>query len=74
MMVTIEKGIPLPTRAGEGRPSVSIYRQMAVGDSVFLPNCLMNRRSNNWQRIARENGWKFTARTIDGGIRVWRVK
>ncbi len=77
----IDKGIPIPTKAGGGVPSKYPFRAMEVGDS-FLAEAPegMSRRQ---LRIAVTSaaayqqttyGTKFSVRTVSDGIRCWRVK
>ncbi len=68
MMIKIEKGIPVITR----------YRypflEMEVGDSFFVPGFSSKDMSGSLTRVRKLHpGWKFTTRTIDGGVRVWRI-
>lgn len=54
------------------------FRNMIVGDSVFFENEADGSASNP-ARTARVWGGrqkparKFSARTIDGGVRIWRI-
>lgn len=72
--IKIEKGIPLPPRPRKGgRPVNSVFRQMEIGDSVFMDKPTARAAGGYYGRVARETGWKFTARTVEGGVRVWRI-
>jgi hypothetical protein len=78
----IEKGIPLPSITGRGRPVKYNFAIMEVGDSF---NVLVGDRypkevmgsvcaavSAFCRRYAPDR--KYTVRTSDQGIRVWRIK
>jgi hypothetical protein len=64
----IEKGVPMPKR--RGRLSLYPFGKMSVGDSIFLPKI---RNASNLTQRFRKKGWKFSARTVNGGVRVWRI-
>jgi hypothetical protein len=72
----IENRVPLPPRSVGGRPedpnSLSgVLRRMKVGQSLFISG---TRRSPlGGTRGARMKPKKFTTRTVEGGIRVWRT-
>lgn len=70
----IEKGVPIPPSAtGPKSGSKYPYREMEVGDSFFVPGGKRSTVSGVLQsRHARPHG-KFTLRTVDGGVRVWRI-
>ena len=64
----IEKGIPVPTNTSD------VFKEMEVGDSVFIAG-----GSNTCKEFYRakkyfqRNGKKMRSRTVDGGIRLWRI-
>ena len=63
----VEKGIPLPTpRNNIG--TMDLLRAMEVGDSVLFPNKCTR------AVLGRLPGKKFTTRSVEGGLRVWRVE
>ena len=68
-MFKIEKDVPVPTRYSNQYP----LDDMEVGDSFFAPNRTSSDLSTPIVR-ARKLGKKFTCRTKDGGVRVWRVE
>lgn len=78
----IEHGIPLP-RENRGRTAKYPFLAMKTGDSIFIAqddagDDLTKRRMNlvmNANGMAKRNGMKmkFTARVVDGGVRVWRI-
>lgn len=73
MDITIEKGIPIPSRTA-GRQTTSplrtILSSMECGDSFLLPK----KKTNNLTWAAQKEKVKITFRTINAEtIRVWRV-
>ena len=78
----IEKNIPIPEAAGKtGRPTIYPFKDMSVGDSLFFPDEPKGSQSNPaaaskhaTRRDGPCEGWRFVARSIDGGVRIWRQK
>lgn len=68
-IVTIEKGIPIPSRAEFGSIR-AVLEKMKVGDSVPNPAGI----PSSWYPTARLLGMKIAFRKRDGVRRVWRVK
>lgn len=78
--IKIEKGIPIPIRKRGvgGGMHVLVVREMMVGDSVFL-KCVDTKQQRSrstyaaiWaKRLAPK---RFTARMVDGGVRIWRIE
>lgn len=76
--ILVEKGVPIPKskRGREAKGSSKYpFAAMGVGDSFFVKGAKMRsfcpyigvwRRRNDPSR-------KFSCRSVDGGIRVWRV-
>jgi hypothetical protein len=83
-MYQIDTDIPLPARTNPNAgatPSVYPLADMLVGDSFFVP-CdsvtIADRRrvsaaTAGFTRRRKDSGIKFSIRTVDGGLRVWRV-
>ncbi len=69
----IEKDVPMPMN-GVGSPVKYPFKDMQVGDSVFAEGQdsvgYAASAARAWGRI---NGRKFSARTVDGGVRIWRI-
>jgi hypothetical protein len=63
----IEKGIPVPAKRAGRR---ALLKTMEVGDSVFFAGAKLGTIS---PYTRQEGPLKFTCRTIDGGVRVWRI-
>lgn len=70
MQKKIEKGIPIPRKSGTRK---SIFHEMDIGDSVFYAKA-----AAAYSSATRANKMftdrKFSARSVDGGGRVWRVE
>lgn len=62
--VKIEKGIPLANK-WKGRNAYP-WDQMEVGDSFFVAG----KAKPTYTRADK----RFTLRTVDGGVRVWRIR
>jgi hypothetical protein len=69
-MIQVDKDIPVPTRRSR---TLYPYEEMEVGDSFFLEDMPLQQVCNSNLRAAKRSGKKFSARTEDGGVRVWRI-
>jgi hypothetical protein len=72
---TIEKGIPIPS-ASFGTPK---YRQLGIGDSVLIPCEKGSIEGRRAMAVAgslnqRLKPSRFVSRTVEGGVRIWRVE
>ena len=83
----IDKNIPVPEKINPGNKSgyknnsiLFPFKNMEVGDSFLY--CIeisegkqrsVANAARNWAR-SLNNGWVFTARQTENGIRVWRIK
>jgi hypothetical protein len=82
MAYKIDKGIPLHGRSNKS--SKFPFNQMKVGDSFFAPHPDAKKARQN--ALARNAGQyrkppkhmpfqrHFVTRTVEGGVRIWRVK
>jgi hypothetical protein len=71
----IDKDVPMPAVSAGGRREIYPWRTMEIGDSFLvtddqIPPKHVSRRA--WQ-ASKSTGHKFVTRTMDGGVRVWRV-
>lgn len=71
----IEKNIAMPVSP----LGTSTIKKMEVGDSIFEDGALSTSTSDsvlyrNAQQFGYRTGRKFSARKVEGGVRVWRVK
>lgn len=78
-MYKIEKGVPL--RFNNKEAEVFSFAKMKVNDSFFVPtdeeNKVRKRTAvyNALYKFQRNNpGRKFTTRSFENGLRVWRTK
>jgi len=70
-MITVDKNIPKP----EHGLSIYPFAEMEVGDSFFAEDKTPNQLHNAGASWARTRGLarKWTARTVEGGARIWRA-
>jgi hypothetical protein len=73
---TIESEVPVPAPAigARGRPSKYPWQNMQPGNSFFVPNGTPKSMYHLANRASKQYGHKYTVRTMDGGVRVWRVE
>lgn len=68
-----ETGVPIPDPVVKtGRPS-SGWAQMAVGQSVFFPGKKYKHAKSVASYLKRRYGFECTARSVEGGSRLWRT-
>jgi hypothetical protein len=80
--IKIEKNIQIPKSKGAGAPLKYPFNKLNIGDSFFIPfNKDSKLNLGNSLRIsailwAKRNNPKirFTTRSSNGGIRIWRIK
>lgn len=70
--VALDKGIPIPND-GLGRKATYPWRDMEVGDSFLIADKKIGTVSGWVSREGKLRGQKYTCRTVEGGVRVWRV-
>jgi hypothetical protein len=73
--IKVDKGIPIPEPA-QGQRSRYPWAELKVGDSFFAPKSTTASAASFRSGIAKhakQRGMKFTARLVEGGVRVWRV-
>jgi hypothetical protein len=79
-MLEIEKGIPIPEKKVKNfNWGKYPWRLMNIGDSFFVEvsteenkHHSLSRIAQNYRRFRPEK--EFTARSVENGIRVWRIK
>jgi len=73
-MIQTTSKIPMPSNPGRtGRPAIYPWDGMDVGDSFFVAGKTSQNLVAPAAFQAKSRGWKFTTRTQDGGVRVWRT-
>ena len=70
-MYEIEKGIERPEIARPDRVTKYPWSMLEIGDSFFVPNKKPGRVGAAVR--AKKFGFKFSERTVDGGVRIWRI-
>lgn len=79
MVVPIDKNIPVPVNDGLGAKQRKYpFAEMEIGDSFFIPSTgyhdrLRKARSLNAQ-FRRFKPKRFALRSVDDGVRVWRIE
>lgn len=73
MTIEVDKGLPIPGHNG-GRRAFYPWNNMNVGDSFFVQNIKIKSVTGAASSYGRNHGMRFTARTVEGGVRVWRVE
>jgi len=71
-MIDIEKDVPLPESK---KKKWGFLKDLKVGDSFFYP--LESTRSYVYMHaksMSKYYGIKITGRTVNGGLRIWRVE
>lgn len=73
----IEKNIPMPTgkNVSTGRtPKYPEFREMEVGDSHFYKHQNGDGLAATAAKVyGYRNGKRFSSRSVEGGVRVWRI-
>ena len=67
----IEKGVEVPVKQKEAKYP---YALMNVGDSFLVKEASLTKICNANYREWKKHGTKYTARVVEGGVRVWRVE
>lgn len=83
----IDKGIPLIPKKPSGRSKTAIWKDFAVGDSAFFPNCVQayRQRTAAKERVITTSmpkeylpGTQWATRSVTengvSGLRIWRTK
>ena len=72
--ILIEKNIPFPDM-GNWRKRKYPFPDMGVGDSLFLPDQTASGPAAVAARLyAKKSGRKICSRSVDGGVRIWRIE
>lgn len=70
--IKIDKGVPVPASRWSGSKRKYPFPDMEVGDSFFTES-KQETVGSSVASYARFNNKKFTARSENGGTRVWRI-
>lgn len=71
----IEQGVPMPNTDTNGKRSKYPFQDMQVGDSFFIAggkSAGLAATARNWA-VRNRVQHRFLVRTVEGGVRVWRV-
>lgn len=70
-MIKVESNVPFP----EGRMWSSKYpwSSLEVNQSFFVPGAQFRSMQSGASTAGRKLGRTFRARTVEGGVRVWRL-
>ena len=71
-MIEIEKNVPVPDAVRLKERRKYPWHEMEVGDSFYVPKRSINAISRAAYEASR-NGRKFRCRSVDDGVRVWRL-
>lgn len=70
----IEQGIPMPNYGPSRSRWCDLFQSMEVGDSTFiLGQSVCGQAYKAAKNLQYSTGWVFKGRTLDGGVRIWRV-
>lgn len=70
----IRKDIPFPESTGRGRPAKYPFAEMAVGDCYEVKDQeQFTRAAKAAFRYGARHGKKFSTRTTNEGLRIWRI-
>ena len=72
-MYEVEDGIPMPELVRKSNEPKYPWRLMGVGQSFFIPEITAGRLWSQIAQAKKRTGYTFTARNVDGGVRVWRT-
>lgn len=73
-MIKVEKGIPIPEKPRKGgKPAKYPWATMDVGDSFFVEGVPLANFASGAYNAAKLLNRKFSLRTVEGGVRVWRI-
>jgi|688.fasta_scaffold27040_8 hypothetical protein len=71
-MLNIDKNIPIPDSSGRGRKTEYILPELEVGDSFFVKGETSKYLAKLFYQKKKRN-YELTARTMEGGVRIWRA-
>jgi len=72
-----EERIPIPppaTGPKRGKAFKYPFHQLEVGESFFVENLQSRNLGGSVTYASKVLGRKFTTRTMEGGVRVWRTE
>ena len=82
MEYTIEENITVPKQYRPGRPAKYPWKELGIsmmmdgeliGPAFFIPGGKIHIIGTIAGQFGKRNNMKFTCRTVDGGVQVWRI-
>lgn len=70
--IKIEKQIPIPFGAGNKNRTLFPWEKMEIGDSIFIEG-RTTRSLSSAHKWGKKDNRRFCLRTVEGGIRIWRI-
>lgn len=70
----IDKGVPVPKPRRPPRKSKYPIAAMKPGDSFLVPGYTFRNVSSMTSYAQKRFGGRYVMRTVDGGVRIWRVE
>lgn len=67
MMIEIDKSVPMPAKRKYP------FDRPQVGDSFFVPDMNIDSIQGSIRYASKCFSHRYCARSVDGGVRVWRV-
>lgn len=72
-MTEFDKDIPIPPNSRGGWPKKYYFEDMKSGESIFIKDTRISNITPVLAKIKKKYGFKFSARTTESGIRIWRI-
>lgn len=72
--ITADKKMPIPEVGGAGSKSKYPWITMKIGESFFVPDRKIEGFSAQVVNAGKRFGTRYTCRTMNGGVRVWRLE
>lgn len=70
--MNVDKEIPIPRK--QRKHAKWPWHELEVGDSFLMPEKSINAATAHANTASKSTGHKYTCRTVEGGVRIWRVK
>ena len=71
-MVEIDKDVPIPPRSRGGSKPKWPWKDLGVDDSFLMGGHKPS--ATGATTAGKKYGMKFISRTVEGGVRVWRIE
>ncbi len=69
----VEKGIPIPGRRKDR--TVTVPLELKIGDSILIADASGADHPDvrAWSQSLRRQNYNILSRSVDGGVRIWRI-